>query len=317
LSVTKARSLLLTAPRTLEWCEKDLLKPSENQVFIKTDFTAVSIGTELPMYLGISRHFNHEYPTMTGYESLGRIIAVGDHVDGLEPGDKVASFYGHRTHALVQANRVIKVLPDISDNIALLSILSCDVAKGIRKLKLDIEKSSLEKPVLVSGAGAIGLLTLFILLAYQVRHVDMIEPHPRRRELASSLGARTVYAPESLLPDVYDYALECSGHNVAFEKLQTVMNHDGTICVLADGHLQPYTLLPEFHSKELKIVGSSDGWDYQEHARWFFGLEKEKLMGLEALFDLEIFARDLPETFAALANRRITPIKVFVKFDDG
>lgn len=305
----KARSLLLTAPRKLEWLEHDMPEPSEHQVLIKTECTAVSIGTELPTYLGSSRHFNHQYPTMTGYESLGRVVALGENVSGLALGDRVVSFYGHRTHALVEANRVIKVPSNISAKIALLSILSCDVAKGIRKLSPKLEES-----VLVSGAGAIGLLSVFVLRAYGVQNVDVIEPQHRRRELALSLGARSVYSSDSLLLEFYDYALECSGYNAAFEKLQTLMNHDGMICVLGDGHLEPYTLLPEFHSKELKIVGSSDGWDYQQHAAWFFGLEQEKLMGLELFFELMIKADELPQTFEKLADKEISPIKILVKF---
>ena len=154
----KARSLLLTKPNMLEWFEEDLPDLLENQLLIKTDYTAISIGTELPTYLGTSRHSSHQYPTMTGYESLGRVILMGNSVDSFELNDRVVAFYGHRSHAVIDPNRVIKVPAHISDKIALLSILSCDVAKGIRKLAVKTDQS-----VLVSGAGAIGLLAVFVL----------------------------------------------------------------------------------------------------------------------------------------------------------
>jgi alcohol dehydrogenase len=306
----KARSLLLSAPRELSWTEELLPAPKANQVLVKTEYTAVSIGTELPTYLGSSRHFHDKYPSMTGYESLGRVIALGSKVQGLKLNDRVVAFYGHRTHALVEAKRVIKVPANISDKIGLLSILSCDVAKGIRKLSLNLEDA-----VLVSGAGAIGLLTVFMLRAYGVNDVDVIEPKSERRALAGSLGARGVYALEST--QSYDYALECSGRTVAFEQLQTLMNHDGTICVLADGHIEAYRLLPAFHSKELKIVGSSDGWNYQEHTHWFFGLEQEGLKRLEALFEVSVSAEELPKTFKAMADWHLAPIKILVSFAEG
>ena len=306
----KSHSLLLTAPHKLEWVEEDLPELSTHQILIKTDYTAVSIGTELPTYLDASRHFNHQYPTMTGYESLGRIIAMGSNVQGFELNDRVIAFYGHRTHAIIDASRVIKVPPHISDKIALLSILSCDVAKGIRKLAIKTDQS-----VLVSGAGAIGLLAVFVLGAYGVKNIDVIEPKYERRTLALSFGARQAYPVEISLAESYAYALECSGHNAAFQTLQKHMHHDGVICVLADGHLESFTLLPEFHSKELKIIGSSDGWDYQHHAAWFFGLGQETLQGLESLFDLLITASELPVTFEKLANQEISPVKVLVKFE--
>jgi alcohol dehydrogenase len=306
----KARSLLLTASRKLEWTGEDLPEPSHHQVLVKTECTAVSLGTELPTYLGSSRHFNHTYPSMTGYESLGRVIAFGADVTTLERGNRVVAFYGHRSHALVDANRAIKIPQDTSDKIALLSILSCDVAKGIRKLGAKPEET-----VLVSGTGAIGLLAVFILRAYGLQTVDVIEPKQERRELALTLGARNAYPAEISLMDSYAYALECSGHNLAFQKVQTLMKQDGAICVLADGHLEPFTLLPEFHCKELQIVGSSDGWDYQKHATWFFALEQEKLQKLEKLFDLTIMADELPKTFDAIAEEQISSVKILVRFE--
>ncbi len=306
----KAQSLLLTAPHELKWIEEDLPEISTHQILIKTDYTAVSIGTELPTYLASSRHFKHQYPMMTGYESLGRIIAMGSDVQGFELNDRVAAFYGHRTHAVIDASHAIKVPPYIPNKIVLLSILSCDVAKGIGKLAIKPEQN-----VLVSGAGAIGLLTVFVLRAYGVQNINVIEPKDERHERALSLGARQVYPANSPLTESYAYALECSGHNVAFQNLQKHMLHDGVICVLADGHLEPYTLLPEFHSKELKIVGSSDGWDYEQHAAWFFGLEQETLQKLESLFELCIKAQELPATFEQLAKQEISPVKVLVKFE--
>jgi alcohol dehydrogenase len=303
-----ARSLLLTAPYQLTWLEETLSEPTASEILVKTDCTAVSLGSELPVYLGNSRHVSHTYPIMTGYESLGRVLVLGEDVTALELGDRVVAFYGHRSHALVKANHVIKIPQGISDKIALLSILSCDVAKGIRKLSLKPEE-----PVLVSGVGAIGLLTIFILRAYGVQNVDVIEPIQERRELALRLGARRAKVS---LTDSYAYAIECSGRNAAFQHLQMLMKNDGIICVLADGHLEPYTLLPEFHSKELKIVGSSDGWDYQQHAAWFFALGQERLQGLENLFDVTITANKLSETFERVAQRQINPIKILVTFTD-
>jgi alcohol dehydrogenase len=303
-------SLLLTVPRQLTWLEENLPEPTAHEILIKTDYTAVSLGTELPFYLGSSRHFNHSYPVMTGYESLGRVMAVGKEVTGLELGNRVVAFYGHRSHALVNANHAIKVPASISDKIALLSILSCDVAKGIRKLDV-----TPENPIIISGAGAIGLLTIFVLRAYGVDYIDVVEPKLERLNLAFSLGVRRAYASNLVPTDSYGYALECSGYNAAFQDLQRCMLHGGVICVLADGHLEPYTLLPEFHSKELKIVGSSDGWDYQKHATWFFALEQEKLQKLEKLFDLMIMADELPKTFDAIAEEPISSVKILVRFE--
>ena len=84
---------------------------------------------------------------------------------------------------------------------ALLAILSCDVAKGIRKV---VPRP--EEPVLVAGAGAIGLLAVFVLRAYGVRVVDVNGLARDRRALSERLGAREApwtpkrWEPTSTLP---------------------------------------------------------------------------------------------------------------------
>ena len=70
----------------------------------------------------------------TGYESYGEVIQVGNKVTNLNVGDKVVSFYGHETIGIVKGDKVIRVPSYIKPKVALLSILSCDVAKGVLKL---------------------------------------------------------------------------------------------------------------------------------------------------------------------------------------
>ena len=128
----RSQSLMLMAPRVLAWVEEELPLPGPGEVLIRTVSGAVSIGSELPHYLGTGRHSTPDtYPRMTGYESVGIVVACGPDVQHLCPGNRVFSFYGHRTHAVAAEDRAIPVPPDINDRLALLAILSCDVAKGI------------------------------------------------------------------------------------------------------------------------------------------------------------------------------------------
>ena len=61
-------------------------------------------------------------------------------------------------------------------------------------------------------------------------------------------------------------------------------------------------------------MGSSDGEDYAGHARWFFALPD--LFKLTALFDLEVDAEALPETFARMARGELQPVKVLVRYNE-
>src|SRR2546421_11371202 len=106
----QARSLLLTAPRQLEWVTENLPPLQSNEVLIQTSAGAISIGAELPQYCGTARSSEAaRYPRMTGYESVGTVIDCGVDVQRLKVGDRIVAFYGHRTHGIVPENKAIVV----------------------------------------------------------------------------------------------------------------------------------------------------------------------------------------------------------------
>ncbi len=309
------RSLLLTEPRRLEWVDETLPDAEPDEVIVRTDSGAVSIGGELPTYLGTERRSSPaRYPRMTGYESVGTVVECGSGVEGVRVGDRVVGFYGHRTHGVISEERAMSVPDGVSDEIALLVILSCDVAKGIRKMNVKPEE-----PTLIAGAGSIGLLSLSMLRAYGVANVDVVEPDEHRRSKAMGLGARAATAPEEAAesPEAYPVGVECSSRDAAFGVLQRRMEPGGRICVLSDGNTENLVLRPDFHEKELRVVGSSDGWNYMEHARWYFDLlaKSDSLReNLESLFELRVSAEELPHVFERLATGEASPVKVLVEY---
>ncbi|MEM7343959.1 MAG: alcohol dehydrogenase catalytic domain-containing protein [Chloroflexota bacterium] len=307
----KRQSLLLTSPHQLEWVEETLPPIADDELLIKTSCGAISVGTELPMYLG--RHRSSQlptYPRMTGYESLGYVVDKGSAVQQTQVGDRVVTFYGHRTKAVVPGKKIIPVPTDISDEIALLSILSCDTMKGI--LKANIQPTD---RVLVTGAGVIGLLTVFNLTRLGINQIDVIEPLTHRRQLARQFGATKVFTPEQFDATAsYQAGIECSSRNQAFAQLQQAMGPNARICILADGNVEPLVLSPAFHEKELLIVGSSDGLDYQAHASWFFNQVRLAVIPLEALYELKKTAAELAAIFNQMGVMAHPPLKVFVQY---
>lgn len=310
----RRHSLLLIAPHQLEWVADDLPPLAPDEVLVRTIASAVSVGTELPQYRGDEREvIPRGYPRMSGYESLGIVEACGAEVRRLAVGQRVLAFYGQRTYGIVAEAKAIPMPQDVPAPLALLAILSCDAAKGVRKLA-----PAPDEAVLVTGASTMGLLTLFVLTRYGVRAVDVVEPRPERRALASLLGARHVFAPDALPGDpTYPAGFECSSRAAAFILLQERMRPGGRICVLADGNVEPLTLAPAFHVNELSIIGSSDGWDYQQHAVWYVEqVRSGAAVALERLFELAVTPEELPAAFASMARGEIVPVKVFVRYGE-
>jgi alcohol dehydrogenase len=305
----QSRSLLLTGPRALVWEEEPITAPGPGQILVRTIAGAISIGSELPQYLGDARGDRLVYPRMTGYESLAAIEACGPDVD-LPIGQRVLAFYGHRTAAILPVSRVITVPEGVTDEAALLAILACDSAKGVGKLTPQPGEQAL-----ITGAGTIGLLALFNLRAHGVV-ADMVDPLPGRRALATALGARSTLDPSIAYRFKRSYALglECSSRDRAFRLLQHALKPHGRLCVLSDGNIEPLTLIPAFHTKELLVVGSSDGLDYPSYAAWFWDELRRSRAPVELLFEHRIGAAELAGCFEQLANGDIRPVKVLVKY---
>lgn len=307
-----ARSLMLYGPHTLNWSEDMLPLVDPHHLVIESIAGAVSIGTELPQYLGTARSAETiNYPKMTGYESYGRITSVGQQVPEQLIGEKVLAHYGHRTHAILPLQDVILVPSRVPPPTALLAILTCDVAKGVRKLHIQPDER-----VLVTGAGAIGLMTVWLLKQYGVQSIHVLEIDAERCEKAIELGANVAVHPaeaQTWQAD-FDIGIECSSSNDVFAVMQAKMTQHGRICVLSDGNREALTLSPHFHQRELTITASSDGWDYQRHAIWFWQMIASGNLLADLIFDLTIPHTDLPQIFANLARQTINPTKILVNY---
>ncbi|HDR3490581.1 zinc-binding dehydrogenase [Bacillus wiedmannii] len=303
--------LVLKGPKRLKWETREIKSIQDDEIIVKTIAGAISIGAELPQYKESDvTDTNPIYPRKTGYESYGEVIQVGNKVTNLNVGDRVVSCYGHETIGIVKGDKVIRVPSYITPKVALLSILSCDAAKGVLKLNLRQDEK-----VLITGMGVIGLLACYFLKYYVgVKHVDVVEPNKNRRDFAKKFGAKNIYESEEQIIETYNYGFECSATNSGFHTLQKAINSNGEICILSDGNIEDLTLTADFYRKELQIIGSSDGYDYQKHADWFFN-QIEQTPWIEEIFQHEIHYNALEKCFEELSERIITPLKVFVSYE--
>lgn len=305
-----SKSLKLFGPRELHWVEEGLPGLQSHEVLVRTIACAISIGSELPVYRGGHIGTVHtEFPHQVGYESYGEVVDVDADVSDLRIGDRVVAFYGQKDYAVCRDTSVIPVSPGIEPDCALLTILSCDMAKGAFKVNLNPSDR-----VLVTGLGTIGLLTVYFLRQYmKVEHVDAIEPDPRRAEMGELFGVRRCFPKQPPTDETYEIGFECSARNAAFQVLQSSMNKHGRVCILSDGNYDELVLHPKFFENELNIVGSSDGYDYHKHAKWFFGHVGDTPY-INRLFEHRISQESLIGCFEDLASGRIHPLKVLVTY---
>ncbi|MEL6962887.1 MAG: bi-domain-containing oxidoreductase [Pseudomonadota bacterium] len=125
-------------------------------------------------------------PLPLGYCNVGEVIAVGEGVEGIEIGDRVASNGPHAEVVSVPVNLCQPVPAGVEDEAAAFTVLGAIALQGVR-----LAKPTLGERFVVTGLGLLGQLTLQLLRAHGC-HVLGIDLDPRKLELARRFGAETV-----------------------------------------------------------------------------------------------------------------------------
>lgn len=121
-----------------------------------------------------------------GYCNVGRVLVVGEDVEGYKVGDRVISNGPHAGVVRVPKNLSAKVPDSVTDEEAVFTVLGAIALQGVR-----LSQPTLGEKFVVFGLGNIGLLAVQLLLAHgcQVLAVDM-DSH--RLSLAKKFGAAIV-----------------------------------------------------------------------------------------------------------------------------
>ena len=283
----------------LHWESRPLPSPGPGQVLVESLLSAISVASELSLVEG---RVESPLPRTLGYQTLGRIMEAGEGVS-LPTGTRVMTTSGHTSAAVLDAHRCIVVPPHVPDRVALAAVLGEETHKGIRKVApLPHER------VLVAGAGLLGLLTVFNLTRRGITHVSVTEPDPQRRKLARAFG--TALVTGGAQNETFDVGFECSASPEGFTDLLDKMRPGGRVCVLSDGNGGRLALPPSFHRRELSVVASSDGENYQAYADWLW-TQPEPL--LERLFESSIRPSELIMCYQRL-QQLPRPISVVVEW---
>ncbi len=175
----------LHAPRHLVLAAEPMRVSGADDVLCETLVSAISPGTELAAYVGLPPlRDGPAYPRLQGYCNVGRVLAVGEQVRHLAPGQRVLSFQSHRSHFVMPADEALVVVPDgVASEAAATSYLFHLGYNAV--LRADVRAGS---RVLVIGLGALGLASVAtaVLAGADVR---AISGHEAARQRALRLGA--------------------------------------------------------------------------------------------------------------------------------
>lgn len=179
-------------------------------VLIKTYYTSISAGTELRVLRGdlpaIARG-EIRYPLVPGYENVGRVVAIGDGVVGLDEGawvcsEGTASFReyascwgGHAEYVLALTNDVIALPADLPPQHGLFTLLASIALHGVQRGRVALGES-----VVIFGQGVVGLLSLQCARLAGADRVIVVDRLPTRLQVAQHLGATATILIEDQTP---------------------------------------------------------------------------------------------------------------------
>ena len=165
------------------------------QALVRAEYSVISAGTEgasytnlMPQTPPIYRAQPVIYPARTGYGHIGRVVAVGPEVTGLEEGQRVLSFSRHASVVRCNARRFAMPVPEEVDGKR--AIFTRMAGVGISALRAS--SATAGDTVAVIGLGQVGNFAAQIL---QLAGCDVIafDVAPRRLELARACGIKNVH----------------------------------------------------------------------------------------------------------------------------
>jgi 2-desacetyl-2-hydroxyethyl bacteriochlorophyllide A dehydrogenase len=313
----KAQRLVSFAPMTMELEEVHLPdRPGHGQLLVEAETTAISAGTEVANYRGITTQRRgvtdwRANPYRPGYSLAGIVRAVGEGVEGVAPGDRVCGHGPHASAALVEAARVVPVPPEVSADQAAMTTLCVIAMNAVRLAHLQLGES-----VAVVGAGLIGQLAAQFARLSGARPVVSVDPIEPRRRLALDCGADAAFAPEQV-DQSFDIVFEATGSPAAFNPALKMVRRQGRMIALGStrGIVESFDLYGDLHLRGVTLIGAHastapqqetpyNPWTESRNRSLALRLIRDEELRLDRLVSHRVPASEGPAMFHRLATSR-------------
>jgi 2-desacetyl-2-hydroxyethyl bacteriochlorophyllide A dehydrogenase len=214
------QQIVITGEREVELQTSSLEpKVSANDLFIQTEASFISAGTELSIYTGTEPATKIPgtwcyYPSKVGYSSVGKILDKGKTVTGFDVGERVFTFSPHVSHHVYSPKSgdlyhslVVKIPEGLP-----LEVASALHMPHVAMTALNVASSVFGKRVVIVGLGVVGNLAaqMFQIAGATVIGVD---PAEARRDLARRCGILQTLAGLEELKGQADITVDAVGHS--------------------------------------------------------------------------------------------------------
>ena len=329
------KQIIFPRPNCAELVEKEIELTAPNEVLVRTEVSTISPGTERANIIGDANVAGRNapdttFPRSSGYNSAGVVVAVGEAVTSVRPGDRVVVYWGkHRDYNLVPEEQVVKMPDGISFEEGALSFIATFPLAAIRKCRLEIGE-----PAMVMGLGLLGQLAIRLLRAAGAYPVIGVDPVASRREEAVQGGADYVFDPfaEGFAAEVkrvtgggakvcievtgvgagMDGALDCMAKFGRMALLGCTRDKEFNIDYYRKVHCPGITLIGA-HTNARPVAESSQGWFTEaDDVKAVLKLLAGGRIKLDEMVDATYSPAECTEVYTRLVNdRNFPPVSQF------
>lgn len=323
---TVPHRLVFPARQKVELEPFTMTEPAAGQVLIQAEVTLLSTGTETIVYnrkFDSGTHWDRwvQYPFYPGYAAAGRVVAAGAGVTRVAAGDRVIWRGGHASHAMVNAEAVFPVPPEVALTDAVWFALAKIAGHGVRAARI-----ALGETVAIVGAGPIGQMALrWALLAGAGRVVCVDVAEPRLR-LAATAGAEVVNATADIAGAVVanvlgaapQVVIDSTGNAAVLHAILGWVATEGRVVLLGDtGSPGSQTLTGDVVTRGLTLVGAHDSrdssqWNNAVAAGCFLEAVRTRRFPLDGMNTHRFAPRDGLRAYELATNDRVTTMGLLI-----
>ena len=260
----KAKAIVFRGVKQIELSEVSLKALSSTDVLVETYWSSISTGTEKMAYNGLIPSWPFIFPFIPGYETVGKIIEAGDHVNQSLIGkfayvagsfgyEGVNAAFGGASEYIVCPVESITVLDNLDNP-------ECGIALPLGATALHIVDLAQvkNKKVLVLGQGAVGILAVELAKLMGAKLVAATDTQKNRLKYSTAdlkVNAETDDVSAALAGHEFDVLIDSTGIMSAIDTGLRFLKFHGV--VLLGGYYQRINIdYSQAFQKELSFIAA-------------------------------------------------------------
>lgn len=294
-------------------------EPKESEVLVRAHVTLISPGTERAFFLAMPNAVPQFPVHGPGYNFVGEVVALGARVEGLKIGQRVCCSAGHVSHAAAEAQSCLPIPQAVSAEDAVLFNMITIAMQGVRKARIE-----LGEPVVVIGAGIVGLLAMQLAKLQGALPAIVVDKDESRAAAAKQFGADATFALGDQLPELIHKACAPTGAAVVIEATgfpQPIVlafqlaRRFGRVILLGStrGETESVNFYRDVHQKGLTVVGAHNStrprqdsapgwWSMADDWRTSLKLLEARRLIVQPLVTHRFAARDAAKAYDLLGK---------------